>query len=53
MGAVVVGQGEGVTRMRAFTLSLAYVLGMAFTYAALGVVVGLFGAKMNLQAALQ
>jgi thiol:disulfide interchange protein DsbD len=53
LSSIIVGQGEQVTRMRAFTLSLAYVLGMAFTYAALGVVVGVFGASMNLQAALQ
>jgi thiol:disulfide interchange protein DsbD len=53
LSSIIVGQGEGVTRMRAFTLSLAYVLGMAVTYAALGVLVGLFGASMNLQAALQ
>jgi len=53
LSSIIVGQGEQVTRMRAFTLSLSYVIGMAFTYAALGVVVGLFGASMNLQAALQ
>ena len=53
LSSIIVGQGEQVTRMRAFTLSLSYVLGMAFTYATLGVVVGLFGASMNLQAALQ
>ncbi len=53
LSSIIVGQGSSVTRLRAFTLSLAYVLGMAFTYAALGVVVGLFGASMNLQAALQ
>ena len=53
LSSIIVGQGQGVTRLRAFTLSLAYVLGMAVTYAALGVVVGLFGARMNLQAAVQ
>ncbi len=53
LSSIIVGQGSSVTRGRAFTLSLAYVLGMAVTYAALGVVVGLFGASMNLQAALQ
>jgi thiol:disulfide interchange protein DsbD len=53
LSSIIVGQGSSVTRGRAFTLSLAYVLGMATTYAALGVVVGLFGASMNLQAALQ
>ena len=53
LSSIIVGQGSSVTRLRAFTLSLAYVLGMAVTYAALGVIVGLFGASMNLQAALQ
>ena len=53
LSSIIVGQGGSVTRVRAFTLSLAYVLGMAVTYAALGVLVGLFGASMNLQAALQ
>ena len=42
-----------VTRGRAFALSLAYVLGMALTYAALGTVVGLFGGTLNLQAHFQ
>ena len=53
LSSIIVGQGSSVTRFRAFMLSLAYVLGMAFTYATLGVLVGLFGASMNLQAALQ
>lgn len=53
LSSIIVGQGESVTRQRAFTLSLAYVLGMAVTYAVLGMLVGLFGASMNLQAALQ
>ncbi len=45
--------GGDLTRRRAFGLSLAYVLGMAFTYAAIGTLMGLFGASLNLQAALQ
>jgi len=53
LSSIIVGQGNSVTRARATTLSLAYVIGMAVTYAVLGVVVGLFGASMNLQAALQ
>jgi len=53
LSSIIVGQGASVTKVRAFTLSLAYVLGMAGTYAAIGVLVGLFGARMNLQAALQ
>ena len=53
LSSIIVGDAGNTTRARAFGLSVAYVLGMAITYAALGVVVGLFGASMNLQAALQ
>lgn len=53
LSSIIVGEAQQITRGRAFTLSLAYVLGMAFTYAALGTLVGLFGASLNLQAALQ
>nr|WP_036986468.1 protein-disulfide reductase DsbD [Pseudomonas sp. URMO17WK12:I4] len=38
---------------RGLVLSLAYVLPMAACYAALGALMGLFGAKLNLQAMLQ
>ena len=51
LSGIIVGQGANLTRKRAALLSLAYVLGMAVTYAALGVVAGLTGAK--LQVALQ
>lgn len=40
-------------RIRAQFLALAYILAMAITYAVLGVLVGLFGAKFNLQAKMQ
>jgi len=53
LSSIIVGEPGRMTRGRAFTLSLAYVAGMAVTYALLGVVVGLFGASLNLQAALQ
>ena len=53
LSSIIVGESESITRRRAFTLSLAYVLGMALTYAALGTLVGLFGASLNLQSALQ
>ncbi len=53
LSSIIVGQSEDITRGRAFSLSLAYVLGMAVTYAIVGVLVGLFGASLNLQAALQ
>ena len=53
LSSIIVGDAETPTRWRAFSLSLAYVLGMAFTYAAVGTLMGLFGASLNLQAALQ
>ncbi|MGI9328894.1 MAG: protein-disulfide reductase DsbD [Pseudomonadales bacterium] len=53
LSSIIVGEAKQITRARALSLSVAYVLGMAFTYAALGTVVGLFGASLNLQAALQ
>ncbi len=42
-----------LTTARAFRLSLAYVLGMALTYAVAGTLVGYFGARANLQLWLQ
>ncbi len=53
LSSIIVGEAEGLSRMRAFWLSLAYVLGMAITYAILGLLVGSFGASLNLQATLQ
>lgn len=51
LSSIIVGQGQGLTTRRAFTLSLVYVLAMASTYTIAGVLAGLFGA--NLQAAFQ
>ncbi|KPQ24918.1 MAG: thiol:disulfide interchange protein DsbD [Halomonas sp. HL-48] len=51
LSSIIVGQQA--TRPRAFLLSASYVLGMAATYAAVGVLMGLFGAGLNLQAQLQ
>jgi thiol:disulfide interchange protein DsbD len=53
LSSIIVGEGPSVSRSRAFTLSLTYVLGMAVTYALVGTLVGLFGAELNLQARLQ
>ncbi len=53
LSSIIVGEGDDISKRRAFTLSLAYVLGMAATYAFVGMLVGLFGAELNLQAALQ
>ena len=53
LSSIIVGESAGDEKTPAFRLSLAYVLGMAITYAVLGVLVGLFGAQLNLQASLQ
>lgn len=40
---IIVGEGEGVSRLRGFVLSLAYVLGMSIVYTGIGVAAGLAG----------
>jgi thiol:disulfide interchange protein DsbD len=40
---IIVGEGAGVSRMRGFMLSLAYVLGMSLVYTGMGVAAGLAG----------
>ena len=49
-GVVLRGQPGGA---RSLVLALAYVLAMAFSFAVLGALMGLFGAELNLQARLQ
>ncbi|MGQ4880287.1 protein-disulfide reductase DsbD [Billgrantia sp. LNSP4103-1] len=51
LSSIIVGQNP--TRRRAFALSASYVMGMALAYALVGVLMGLFGAGLNLQAHLQ
>lgn len=51
LSSIIVGQGDKITTRHAFTLSMVYVLAMAVTYTAAGIVAGLFGE--NLQAAFQ
>ncbi len=51
LSSIIVGQGAPVTRLRGFTLALAYSLGMAMVYTAFGVAAGLLGE--GLAAALQ
>ena len=47
LSGIIAGQGHKVTRGRAFALSLAYVLGMAVTYAAAGVAAGMTGTLLS------
>ncbi len=51
LSGIIAGQGNKLTTMKAFWLSLVYVLAMAVTYTIAGVLAGLFG--QNLQAAFQ
>jgi thioredoxin:protein disulfide reductase len=51
LSSIIVGEGGQVSRMRGLVLSLAYALGMAIIYTALGVAAGLIGE--GLSAALQ
>jgi thiol:disulfide interchange protein DsbD len=51
LSGIILGQGERLNTLRAFWLSLVYVLAMAVTYTVAGVLAGLFG--QNLQAMFQ
>jgi thiol:disulfide interchange protein DsbD len=51
LSSIIAGEGRGMNRPRAFVLSLAYVLGMAVTYAAAGVGAAYSGSLLS--AALQ
>jgi thiol:disulfide interchange protein DsbD len=51
LSGIIAGRGAQVTRVHGFMLSVAYVLGMAITYAIAGVLAGLSGAMLS--AALQ
>jgi thiol:disulfide interchange protein DsbD len=51
LSGIIVNHGHAVSHARAFILSLAYVLGMAITYAAVGVAAGFSGTLLS--AALQ
>ena len=52
LSSIIVGEGDDISKRRAFTLSLAYVLGMAVTYAFVGTLVGLFVDELIDQGAL-
>ena len=47
LSGIIVGQGTALTKSRAFALSVAYVLGMAVTYAIAGVIAGLSGTLLS------
>lgn len=47
LSGIIANRGEHITKAHGFTLSLAYVMGMAITYAAAGVAAGLSGAMLS------
>jgi thiol:disulfide interchange protein DsbD len=47
LSGIIVGQGHQITKRKGFLLSLAYVLGMATTYAMAGVAAGLSGTLIS------
>jgi len=47
LSGIIVGQGQHITKRKGFLLSLAYVLGMATTYAMAGVAAGLSGTLIS------
>ncbi|MBI1175153.1 MAG: protein-disulfide reductase DsbD [Sideroxydans sp.] len=47
LSGIIVGRGHKITHAHGFILSLAYVMGMALTYAAVGVVAGLSGTLLS------
>lgn len=47
LSGIIAGQGTSISRARAFRLSAFYVLGMAVTYAAVGIAAGLSGSLLS------
>jgi thiol:disulfide interchange protein DsbD len=47
LSGIIVGRGHQITHMHGFILSLAYVMGMALTYAAVGVAAGFSGTLLS------
>ena len=47
LSAIIIGEGPRVTRARGFTLSLAYVVGMALVYTVLGIAAALVGQSLG------
>lgn len=47
LSGIIVGRGHHITKMHGFLLSLAYVLGMAVTYSAVGIAAGLSGSLLS------
>jgi len=53
LAGIITRQGDNLSSKQGGLLALFYVLGMSISYSVAGVLVGLFGAELNLQAKLQ
>ncbi len=53
LAGIITRQGDNLSSKQGGLLALFYVLGMSLSYSIAGVLVGLFGAELNLQAKLQ
>lgn len=53
LAGIIAGQSGTITPRKGFLLSLSYVLGMSVSYSTAGILVGVFGAQLNLQALFQ
>ncbi len=53
LSSIIVGQGEKVTTMGAFVMSLVYVEAMALTFGAMGLLVSMVSGSFNIQAYFQ
>lgn len=53
LSSIIVGQGEKVSAAKGFGLSLLYVESLALTFGVIGVIMGLFGGGIGIQAAFQ
>lgn len=47
LSSIIAGQGESVTKAKAFVLTVIYVLSVSFTYTLAGVLAGLFGENLQ------
>ncbi len=53
VSSIIVGQGEKITAMKGFMLSLVYVLAMAVTFGVIGAIFGFTGEASNIAAQMQ
>lgn len=53
LSSLIMGQGDKITAMKSFELSLAYTQGIAITFGVIGGAIALFGQGINIQSALQ